>query len=180
MGPQHRSGAVVNRTVEYRSRRRSRLWGYAAKVYWHKAHGQSCSAEKGATAPFSCLPARTGSGRARFWVKGLVPCGFSGQSPEPSESFLISISAIFKVLLSLIFSTHFFITYLTLPTIIIFVFSNNTRTELWITYFLCNQSACISASGSQKMLERDQKQILFGLPANNTEAQDMTKTPDWT
>ncbi|HIZ44098.1 MAG TPA: hypothetical protein H9672_05125, partial [Firmicutes bacterium] len=44
-----------------------------------------------------------------------VPCGFSGQRPEPSESFSASISAIFKVLLSLFFSAQFFIDYLTLP-----------------------------------------------------------------
>ena len=73
------------------------------------------SDRKGATAPFPCLPARTGAGRARYWVKGLVPCGFSGQRPEPSESFSISISAIFKVLLSLFFIAYFFIDYLTLP-----------------------------------------------------------------
>ena len=99
----HRSGTVVNRTVEYRNSRSDRLWGYAAKVYWHKVLGLSCSAEKGATAPFSCLPARTGPGSARKWVKGLVPC-----------RFLELISAIFKVHLSL-FLTHFFIGYLTLP-----------------------------------------------------------------
>ena len=73
------------------------------------------SGRKGAAAPFSCLPARTGPGRARKWVKGLVPCGFSGQRPEPSESFLLSISAIFKVLASLFFSAQFFIDHLTLP-----------------------------------------------------------------
>ena len=56
-----------------------------------------------------------GFGQSPNWVKGLVPCGFSGQSPEPSESFSISISAIFKVLLSLIFRLIFFIGYLTLP-----------------------------------------------------------------
>ena len=60
-------------------------------------------AEKGATAPFSCLPARAGSGRARKWVKGLVPCGFLGQRPKPTECFSISISAIFKVQSSLFF-----------------------------------------------------------------------------
>ena len=80
-----------------------------------KAHGRSCCGRKGASAPFSCLPARTGSGRARKQVKGLVPCGFSGQRPEPSESFLMSRSAIFKVLLSLFFSARFFIDHLTLP-----------------------------------------------------------------
>ena len=63
----------------------------------------------------SLLPARTGSGRARKWVKGLVPCGFLGQRPKPSESLSESISAIFKVLLSLFFSAPFFIDYLTLP-----------------------------------------------------------------
>ena len=80
-----------------------------------KAHGRSCCGRKGASAPFSCLPARTGSGRARKQVKGLVPCGFSGQRPEPSESFLMLRSAIFKVLLSLFFSARFFIDHLTLP-----------------------------------------------------------------
>ncbi|WP_249289854.1 hypothetical protein, partial [Bianquea renquensis] len=40
---------------------------------------------------------------------------FSGQRPEPSESFSESISAIFKVHLSLFFSAQFFIDYLTLP-----------------------------------------------------------------
>ena len=73
------------------------------------------SGRKGATAPFSCLPARTGSGRARSWVKGLIPCGYSGQRPEPSESFSSSISTVFKVLLSLFFHGSFFIDYLTLP-----------------------------------------------------------------
>ena len=81
-----------------------------------KAHGRSCCGRKGASAPFSCLPARTGSGRARKQVKGLVPCGFSGQRPEPSESFLMLRSAIFKVLLSLFFSARFFIDHLTLPS----------------------------------------------------------------
>ena len=71
--------------------------------------------QKRATAPFSCLPARTGAGRARCWVKGLVPCGFLGQRPKPSESLPGSISAIFKVHLSLFFLAHFFIDYLTLP-----------------------------------------------------------------
>lgn len=56
-----------------------------------------------------------GFGQSPNWVKRLVTCGFSGQSPELSESFSISISAIFKVLLSLIFSAQFFIGYLTLP-----------------------------------------------------------------
>lgn len=55
------------------------------------AHGLSCSKRKGATVPFSCLPARTGSGRARKWVKGLVPCGFLGQSPKPSERYQTNI-----------------------------------------------------------------------------------------
>ena len=73
------------------------------------------SGRKGATAPFSCLPARTGSGRARSWVKGWIPCGYSGQRPEPSESFSSSISTVFKVLLSLFFHGSFFIDYLTLP-----------------------------------------------------------------
>ena len=54
------------------------------------------SSRKGATAPFSCLPARMGSGKARKWVKGLVPCGFLGQRPKPSESLLELISAIFN------------------------------------------------------------------------------------
>ena len=88
----HRSGAVINRTVEYRSRQLGRLWGYAAKVCWHKAHGLSCLAEK-----------------------GLILCGFLGQRPKPSESFSESISTVFKVHLSLFFSTQFFINYLTLP-----------------------------------------------------------------
>ena len=56
-----------------------------------------------------------GFGQSPIWVKGLVPCGFSGQRPEPSESFLISISALFKVLLSQFGLTRFFIDYLTLP-----------------------------------------------------------------
>ncbi len=73
------------------------------------------SVRKGATAPFSCLPARMGSGKARNWVKGLVPCGFLGQRPKPSESFSKSISTVFKVHLSLFFATLFFIDYLTLP-----------------------------------------------------------------
>ena len=33
------------------------------------------------------LPARTGPGRARQWVKGLVPCRFLGQHPELPEGF---------------------------------------------------------------------------------------------
>lgn len=39
----------------------------------------------GAAAPFSCFPARTGSGRARKQLKGRVPCRFLGQRPKPSE-----------------------------------------------------------------------------------------------
>ncbi len=73
------------------------------------------SVRKGATAPFSCLPARMGSGKARNRVKGLVPCGFLGQRPKPSESFSESISTVFKVHLSLFFAAQFFINYLTLP-----------------------------------------------------------------
>ena len=70
--------------------------------------------EKGVV-PFSCLPARTGSGRARKRVKGLLPCGFLGQRPKPSESLQESISTVFKVHLSLFFRLSFFIDYLTLP-----------------------------------------------------------------
>ena len=50
---------------------------------------------------FSCFR------RGRVWaepanrVKGRVPCGFLGQRPKPSESFLVSISTVFKVHLSL-------------------------------------------------------------------------------
>lgn len=77
------------------------------------------SAEKGATAPFSCLPARMGSGKARIWVKGRVPCGYLGQRPKPSESLLLSISTIFKVRLSLIFGLSFFINHLTLSRFLI-------------------------------------------------------------
>ena len=73
------------------------------------------SVRKGATAPFSCLPARMGSGKARNRVKGLVPCGFLGQRPKPSESFSESISTVFKVHLSPFFAAQFFINYLTLP-----------------------------------------------------------------
>ncbi len=36
--------------------------------------------------PLSLLPARMGAGKARYRVKGLVPCGFLGQGPKPSES----------------------------------------------------------------------------------------------
>lgn len=32
--------------------------------------------------PFSCLPARMGSGDARNWVKGQVPCGGWGNAPR--------------------------------------------------------------------------------------------------
>ena len=71
--------------------------------------------QKRGSCAFSCLPARTGSGRARKWVKGPVPCGFLGQRPKPSESFSESISTVFKVRMSLFFSAQFFINYLTLP-----------------------------------------------------------------
>ncbi len=47
------------------------------------------------------LTDRMGSGKARKWVKGQVPCGFLGQSPKPSESLSESISAIIKVQMSL-------------------------------------------------------------------------------
>lgn len=73
-----------------------------------------------------------GSGKARYRVKGRVPCRFLGckvpvapvlqrskrsvdQSPKPSESLPVSISAIFKVHLSLFFRLVFFINHLTLP-----------------------------------------------------------------
>ena len=36
--------------------------------------------------PLSLLPARMGAGKARYRVKGRVPCGFLGQRPKPSES----------------------------------------------------------------------------------------------
>ena len=49
-----------------------------------------------------------GSGEARYWVKGLVPCRFLGQRPKPSESLLELISAIFKVHLSLFLLALFF------------------------------------------------------------------------
>ena len=74
--------------------------------------------EKGVV-PFSCLPARTGSGRARKRVKGLLPCGFLGQRPKPSESLQESISTVFKVHLSLFFRLSFFIDYLTLPNFLL-------------------------------------------------------------
>ena len=87
-------------------------------------------------APFSCLPARMGSGKARYRVKGRVPCRFLGckvpvapvlqrskrsvdQSPKPSESLPVSISAIFKVHLSLFFRLVFFINHLTLPNFLL-------------------------------------------------------------
>ena len=79
------------------------------------------SVRKGATAPFSCLPARMGSGKARNRVKGLVPCGFLGQRPKPSESFSESISTVFKVHLSLFFAAQFFINYLTLPFVVPYI-----------------------------------------------------------
>ena len=75
--------------------------------------------QKRAIAPFSCLPARMGSGKARIWVKGRVPCGYLGQRPKPSESLLLSISTIFKVRLSLIFGLSFFINHLTLSRFLI-------------------------------------------------------------
>ena len=71
--------------------------------------------EKRGNCTLFCLPARTGLGRARSWVKGWIPCGFLGQRPKPSESFSSSISTVFKVLLSLFFHGSFFIDYLTLP-----------------------------------------------------------------
>lgn len=110
-----RSGAVVNRTVEYRSSRSAGCEDMPRKSVDIKFSDYPVPAEKGATAPFSCLPARMGSGSARKRVKGQVPCGFLGQRPKPSESLSISISAIFKVQSSLIFLARFFITYLTLP-----------------------------------------------------------------
>ena len=97
--------------------------------------------KRGATAPFSCLPARMGSGEARYWVKGLVPCRFLGQRPKPSESLLELISAIFKVHLSLFLWLCFFITYLTLPSadcldLLIFFSVYNFCTKLH--RFFCN------------------------------------------
>ena len=76
--------------------------------------------EKRGNCTLFCLPARTGLGRARSWVKGWIPCGFLGQRPKPSESFSSSISTVFKVLLSLFFHGSFFIDYLTLPNIDIY------------------------------------------------------------
>ena len=65
-------------------------------------------AEKGLLRPFPDF--RRGWVRATpdNGVKGRVPCGFLGRRPEPSESLSVSISAIFKVRSSLIFSTRFF------------------------------------------------------------------------
>ena len=74
--------------------------------------------EKRGNCTLFCLPARTGLGRARSWVKGWIPCGFLGQRPKPSESFSSSISTVFKVLLSLFFHGSFFIDYLTLPLLL--------------------------------------------------------------
>lgn len=45
-------------------------------------HPRGCRSER-------CIPLappRTGTGRARKWVKGLVPCGLLGQSPDFSAS----------------------------------------------------------------------------------------------
>ena len=112
------SGTVVRKTVEYRSTKCEDMPRKPLDIRLRII----LFSRKGASAPFSCLPARTGPGRARNRVKGLAPCGFSGQRPEPSESFSESISAIFKVHLSLFFSAQFFIDYLTLPLIVLALF----------------------------------------------------------
>ena len=101
-GAEPLSGEAWNNGTKFR---------YAAKVTWHKVHGWSFLQRKGATAPFSCLPARTGSGRARSWVKGLVPCGYIGQSPMPLESSSINICS-FQGSFEPIFSAQFFHTSL--------------------------------------------------------------------
>ena len=43
---------------------------------------------KGGICALFLLSGEDGLGQRPKWVKGLVPCRFSGQRPEPSESFL--------------------------------------------------------------------------------------------
>ncbi|MCC2255856.1 hypothetical protein LKD70_15795, partial [Ruminococcus sp. CLA-AA-H200] len=80
-------------------------------------------------------------------------CGFSGQRPEPSENFSMSISAIFKVLLSLIFSAQFFIDHLTLPNAFPLHFAKfSLHNQNTIAKFSCQyilQSFLVKASKSK-------------------------------
>ena len=109
------SGAVVNRTVEYRSRRHGRLWGYAAKVYWHKPTDYPVQQRRGNCTLF--LPSgEDGFGQSPKSGQGTSPLWGMGQGPKVLKPL---ISAIFKVRLSLFFRLRFFIDYLTLPSITI-------------------------------------------------------------
>ena len=65
------------------------------------------SSRKGGNCALFLPSGEDGFGQSPILVKGLVPCGFLGQYPKPSESFSASISAIFKVLLSLFFRLSF-------------------------------------------------------------------------
>ena len=87
------------------------------------------------SAPFSCLPARTGPGRARYRVKGLVPCRFSGLRPEPSESNPPLITVIFQGPSGSFFFDAVFIRHLTLP--------NKCRCLRNCTYFTIFSISCI-------------------------------------
>lgn len=133
------------------------------------------SAEKGATAPFSCLPARMGSGKARIWVKGRVPCGYLGQRPKPSESLLLSISTIFKVRLSLILGLSFFINHLTLSRFLILriilllhqnIFRNFTNKKMDISKIIHDRSTpCIANQIRIRIFINDGYQVVFCISA---------------
>lgn len=64
---------------------------YSAKASWQKPHGERFY-KKGGSSSLPSAPSGAGSGGARLWVKGPVPCRFLGQRPKFHwESFLAAI-----------------------------------------------------------------------------------------
>lgn len=59
------------------------------------------------TVPYCSKYLKNVFGQSPYRVKGLVPCGYLGQCPKPSESYSLSISTVFKVRLSLFFDSVF-------------------------------------------------------------------------
>ena len=57
---------------------------YAAKASWQKPHGERFY-KKGGSSSLPSAPSGAGSGGARLWVKGPVPCRFLGQRPKLTE-----------------------------------------------------------------------------------------------
>ena len=79
---------------------------YSAKASWQKPHGERFY-KKGGSSSLPSAPSGAGSGGARLWVKGPVPCRFLGQRPKLTEDafklFLYKMSTGKSVLMICLF-----------------------------------------------------------------------------